>query len=244
MWETEEDNELLETNEVEGLDEILEEMPRKRTRRKKEEMATTDEYVNKNEMWQELYSYYMSLGEHYDWDTQTLKNKDVFPNISNSLTNTINDIATKMGHRANFCGYSYLSEMIGDAILKMVKAVRDCSFKCYTVAQVISTNVCENIIMYYDKKGVVQTKPIEDTDEYYEVNGMDMVKFKANPFGYFSRITTHSYLNRIKKEKTVEDTKRAFQEETWEKLYSNENFRNVRRPKIIESDENDGMVEE
>ena len=151
-----------------------------------------------------------------------------------------------MGYRSNFHGYSYISEMIGDAVLKMVKAVRDCSFKCYTVAEIISKNTEEGIefISFIDKKGIVQKKGKEDSDEFFIKEGKNYIKFKANPFGYFSRITSHSYLNRIKKEKLLEETKRNFQTETWEKLYSDENFRNVRRPKYIENDENDGIFEE
>jgi hypothetical protein len=48
----------------------------------------------------------------------------------------------------------------------------------------------------------------------------------------------------MKKENSLEETKRAFQTKTWDELYANENFRNVRRPKYIDSDENDGMFEE
>ena len=147
-----------------------------------------------------------------------------------------------MGYRSNFCTYSWLDEMVGDAILKMVKAIRDCSFRCYTVAEIISITTESDdsvFISFIDKKGQAQKKPQEDSDEFFSQNEKNYIKFKANPFGYFSRITTHSYLNRIKKEKTLEETKRSFQTETWEKLYSNENFRNVRRPKYIDSDENE-----
>jgi hypothetical protein len=151
-----------------------------------------------------------------------------------------------MGYRANFCRYSWIDEMIGDATLKMVKAVRDCSFKCFTVAEIISTSKEDGVeyISFLDKKGQAQKKPKENSDEFFQENNKKLIKFKANPFGYFSRITSHSYLNRIKKEKLLEETKRNFQTETWEKLYADENFRNVRRPKYIENDENDVIFEE
>jgi len=244
MWDETEIEEII-PDEIEGLETVFEEeLPKKRTRRKKNENSPNEDYVNKDEMWQELFTYYESLGDIYDWELQKIKDKATYPPISNRLTNIICDIATKMGYRANFCRYSWIDEMIGDATLKMVKAVRDCSFKCYTVAEIISVNIPDKTITYYDKKGQVQTKPQEDTDTYFEDGPKEYIKFKANPFGYFSRITSHSYLNRIKKEKTLEETKRAFQEETWERLYANENFRNVRRQKIIESDENDVIFEE
>ena len=237
MWDTIDDDNIYEEPE---LDSIFDEAPRKRTRRAKDGKETI-EYVSKDEMWNELYNYYTSLGENYDWGNQKVLDKNVSPTISKRLTDIVIDIATKMGYRANFCTYSWLEEMIGDATLKMIKAIRDCSFKCYTTAEIISTVTEDGVtfISFVDKKGVAQKRQEEESDEFFEENGIKYVKFKANPFGYFSRITTHSYLNRIKKEKTLEDTKRAFQTETWEKLYSNENFRNVRRPKYMDSDENE-----
>ena len=225
---------------------IFDDFPKKRTRKKKDEKDASDEYVSKEEMWNELYSYYESLGQDYDWEIQKLVKRESYPPISNRLTGIITDIATKMGYRANFCRYSWIDEMIGDATLKMVKAVRDCSFKCFTVAEIISTSLEDDaeFISFIDKKGQAQKKQKEDSDEFFQENGKKYIKFKANPFGYFSRITSHSYLNRIKKEKLLEETKRNFQTETWEKLYADENFRNVRRPKYIENDENDVIFEE
>ena len=244
MWDTDTDTETTNEEEFDSLD-IFDEKPRKRTRKTKAEKET-EEYVSKDEMWNELYSYYISLGEDYDWENQKLLKKEVFPKISNRLTTIISDIATKMGYRGNFCSYSWIDEMIGDATLKMVKAVRDCSFKCYTIAEIISKSNENGItfISFVDKKGEAQKKQKEESDTFFEENGKEYIKFKANPFGYFSRITSHSYLNRIKKEKLLEETKRNFQSETWERLYSDENFRNVRRPKYIENDENDVIFEE
>lgn len=244
MWDTDTDNETTNEEEFDNLD-IFDEKPRKRTRKTKAEKET-EEYVSKDEMWNELYNYYLSLGEDYDWENQKLLKKEVFPKISNRLTTIISDIATKMGYRGNFCSYSWIDEMIGDATLKMVKAVRDCSFKCYTIAEIISKSNENGItfISFVDKKGEAQKKQKEESDTFFEENGKEYIKFKANPFGYFSRITSHSYLNRIKKEKLLEETKRNFQSETWERLYSDENFRNVRRPKYIENDENDVIFEE
>lgn len=244
MWDTDTDTETTNEEEFDSLD-IFDEKPRKRTRKTKAEKET-EEYVSKDEMWNELYNYYLSLGEDYDWENQKLLKKEVFPKISNRLTTIISDIATKMGYRGNFCSYSWIDEMIGDATLKMVKAVRDCSFKCYTIAEIISKSNENGItfISFVDKKGEAQKKQKEESDTFFEENGKEYIKFKANPFGYFSRITSHSYLNRIKKEKLLEETKRNFQSETWERLYSDENFRNVRRPKYIENDENDVIFEE
>lgn len=243
MWEENEQDVIIE--EIEEQEDVLDSLPKKRTRRKKEDRET-DDYVSKDEMWNELFQYYKSLGQDYDWQTQKLLKRESFPEISKRLTTIITDIATKMGYRSNFHGYSYISEMIGDAVLKMVKAVRDCSFKCYTIAEIISRSDEDGteFVAFVDKKGIAQKKAKEDTDEFFSENGKQYIKFKANPFGYFSRITSHSYLNRIKKEKLLEETKRNFQTETWEKLYSDENFRNVRRPKYIENDENDVIFEE
>jgi hypothetical protein len=243
MWETDTDD--IETEEEFSEIDVLDEKPKKRTRRTKAEKETED-YVSKEEMWNELYNYYISLGSDYDWENQKLLKKDSYPKISNRLTTIVSDIATKMGYRGNFCSYSWIDEMIGDATLKMVKAVRDCSFKCYTIAEIISKTEDNGTIFisFIDKKGEAQKKQLEESDTFFFQDGKEYIKFKANPFGYFSRITSHSYLNRIKKEKLLEETKRNFQTETWERLYSDENFRNVRRPKYIENDENEGIFEE
>lgn len=244
MWNITNDTEDEElTPDVEEFDTILEDAPKKRTRRKKEDRETED-YVNKDEMWGLLHSYYELLGGDYDWHEQRVKNKEVYPKIPDVLTTIIYDIATKMSRRANFCRYSWIEEMIGDSVLKMVKAVRDGSFKCYTVAEIIEKDDIEQTTKYIDKKGNIQIKNFEDSDTYFIIDGKAYIKFKANPFGYFSRITSHSYLNRIKKEKMIEETKRAYQEETWERLYSNENFRNVRRQKIMDTDDSDASFEE
>lgn len=245
MWTSNNTNNDDYNDEDPDINTILDDIPRRRTRKTKDGKDATD-YVSKEEMWQELHDYYVSLKGEYDWDAQKNLNKEVFPTISPRLTVIITDIATKMGFRANFCTYSWLEEMIGDAVLKMVKAVRDCSFKCYTFAEVVSrtpTDDGEVSINFIDKKGQVQKRMQEATDTTHEESGKEFVKFKANPFGYFSRITTHSYLNRIKKENTLEDTRRAFMELTWENFYSDENFRNVRRPKYIETDDNEDIVE-
>jgi len=248
MWDDEEieKEEVIDESYVD-LDELLEDdsfLPKKRTRRKKSEIVTTDEYVNKNEMWNELYNYYKSLGDNYDWANQKLLNKNVFPPISDKLTSIVFDIATKMGHRANFCGYSWLDEMKGDAMHKMIKSIRDCLFACYSTVPYFDKDDDKNTICYYDKKDRLQTRSIEEDDVFFVKDGKNYVTFKANPFGYFSRITTNSYLNRIKKENELDEAKRAFQEDTWERLYSNENFRNVRRQRFIESDENDAIFDE
>jgi hypothetical protein len=243
MWDSTELDEPENDYNIEESIEILEKKPRRRTRKQKED---TVEYVSKEEMWDELFEYYKSMGDDYDWEKQKPLRKDTFPLISNRLTTIINDISTRMGYRSNFCGYSWIEEMIGDARCKMVKAVRDCSFKCYTIAEIIERTIDndQEIIHFLDKKGVPQDKVRESTDEFFEENNKKYIKFKANPFGYFSRITSHSFLNRMRKESLIEETKKAFQAKTWDELYANENFRNVRRPKYIDSDENDAMFDE
>lgn len=243
MWDSSETDDtpiIYETEEFENAFETT----KRRTRKSKDERETV-EYVSKEEMWNELYSYYMSMKDDYDWENQKPLRKDTFPPISKRLTEIVNDIATKMGYRGNFKGYSWIEEMVGDARLKMVKAIRDCSFKCYTIAEIIDKEISDDqtVVFYIDKKGKNQNKIVEMSDEFFEESGKPFIKFKANPFGYFSRITSHSFLNRMKKESMIEETKRAFQTKTWEDLYANENFRNVRRPKFIDSDENDAMFE-
>jgi hypothetical protein len=200
-------------------------------------------------MWQEIYNYYELLGKDYDWTKQKIfvKNNIYNITISNRLTQMIDDIATKMGYRPNFLNYSYLDEMRGDARTKMFKAIRDCSFKCYTTAKIVKEveKNGEYLIHYYDKKGKLQAKPREETDVYETLaNGDKMITFRANAFGYYSRIASHAFLNRIKKEKLIDETKKAFQCEVWERMLATENFQSVRRPKTMtDYDENEAVFE-
>ena len=43
--------------------------------------------------------------------------------MSNELANMVNNIATKLSFAGNFINYSYKSDMIGDAIVRMIKAL-------------------------------------------------------------------------------------------------------------------------
>lgn len=58
-----------------------------------------------------------------------------------------------------------------------------------------------------------------------------------------SRVCLHAYLNRIKKEKLIAETKKKYQEEIWEKMLSTDLWANVRRPKYIDADESDTVYE-
>jgi len=213
----------------------------------KDNKPVTDEYVKKDEMWDEIRNYYLSLGDVYNWKTQKLNVKNtVFPPISLRLATMIDDISIRMGHRANFFGYTYLDEMRGDGKQKMFKAIRDGSFKGYSTGIVID-KIQEDDgvrINYYDKKNKIKYKYQEDTDVFeMDAEEREIITFKANAFGYFCRINSNSFLNRIKKERIADETKKRYQEETWERVLNTELWANVRRPKIIDQDENDIIAE-
>jgi len=219
----------------------------KKPRRGRKQKTETEEYVNKDEMWDEIHNYYTLLGDNYDWKTQKIKDKNKdYPKISNKLTTMLNDIADKMGHRANFSGYTYIDEMCSDAKIKLIKSIRDCSFKCYATVVIISRIIegDTEYITFYDKKGKIQKKIKESTDVFYTDGDKNMMTMRSNPFGYSSRIVTHSFLNRIKKEKMYADTKNKFAEETWEKFLNSELWANARRPKYIDTDDNDLVYEQ
>lgn len=202
------------------------------------------EYVNKDEMWNEIREYYNNLGETYDWSKQKIVNKkSEFPELSRKLATMVDDIATKMGYMPNFLNYSYLDEMRGDAKSKMLKAIRDCSFKCYSTHPIIEETESDGVkyVYYKDKKNKLQKKTKDASDKYWEEGGKTMMTMQNNIFGYMSRVCLHAYLNRIKKEKLIAETKKKYQEEVWEKMLSTDLWANVRRPKYIDSDENDAF---
>jgi len=77
--------------------------PKKRVRRTKEELKPN--YVNPIEMEQSIKDYY-ACGT-----------------IPDSLADSIQKIATRLGYAQNFINYSYKEEMIGDAVIKMMTAL-------------------------------------------------------------------------------------------------------------------------
>lgn len=84
--------------------------PQKRVRRTKEELK--DVYINPAEMEQLIVEYYET---------------DV---ISEKLASMVQMIAVRLGLARNFYSYSFKTEMQGDAIVKMMTALRRKRFKC------------------------------------------------------------------------------------------------------------------
>jgi hypothetical protein len=87
-------------------------IPQKRIRRTKEELK--DVYIDPAEMEALIEQYYSS-------------NDDV---ISERLAEMIQMIAVRLGLARNFYSYSFKTEMQGDAIVKMMTALRRKRFKC------------------------------------------------------------------------------------------------------------------
>ena len=85
-------------------------LPQKRVRRTKEELK--DVYINPEEMQELIWEYYKT---------------DV---ISDKLAEMIQMIAVRLGLARNFYSYSFKTEMQGDAIVKMMTALRRKRFKC------------------------------------------------------------------------------------------------------------------
>lgn len=87
-------------------------IPQKRVRRTKEELK--DVYIDPIEMESLIVEYYAS-------ETDT---------ISDRLAEMIQMIAVRLGLARNFYSYSFKTEMQGDAIVKMMTALRRKRFKC------------------------------------------------------------------------------------------------------------------
>jgi uncharacterized FlaG/YvyC family protein len=83
---------------------------KKRVRRTKEELKPN--YVDPIEMEQLIIKYY-ETGE-----------------LKDDLADMVQKIATRLGYAQNFINYSYKSEMIGDAVIKMITALTRKRFKC------------------------------------------------------------------------------------------------------------------
>jgi len=87
-------------------------IPQKRVRRTKEELK--DVYINPEQMEQLIQQYYDSPED----------------TISEELAGMIQMIAVRLGLARNFYSYSFKTEMQGDAIVKMMTALRRKRFKC------------------------------------------------------------------------------------------------------------------
>lgn len=87
-------------------------VPQKRVRRTKEELK--DVYIDPIEMEALIVEFYKS-------ETDT---------ISDRLAEMIQMIAVRLGLARNFYSYSFKTEMQGDAIVKMMTALRRKRFKC------------------------------------------------------------------------------------------------------------------
>lgn len=85
-------------------------LPKKRVRRTKEELK--ENYVDPIEM-EKLIVLYYKTGE-----------------LKNDLADMIQKIATRLGYAQNFINYSFKTEMIGDAVIKMITALTRKRFKC------------------------------------------------------------------------------------------------------------------
>lgn len=89
---------------------ILNEKPKKRVRRTKEELKPN--YVDPKEMEDLIKSYYTTGF------------------LDPNLADMIQKIATRLGYAHNFLRYSYKEEMIGDAVIKMITALTRKRFMC------------------------------------------------------------------------------------------------------------------
>jgi hypothetical protein len=90
------------------FDDIIDK-PKKRIRRTKAELKPN--YVDPAEMEKSIKDFYAS------------------GTISDSLADSIQKIATRLGFAGNFINYSYKEEMIGDAVIKMMTALLRKRFK-------------------------------------------------------------------------------------------------------------------
>lgn len=240
-----EEIDFVEETEIDVLEieEIIKE-PKQKGRKKKE----TEIYIQPEEMWDELKKYYISLGDNYDWEEQRIKDKSpsLYANFPPRLADMINEIAERMTYLPNFIKYSWKAEMVGDAVLKMVKAVRDCSFKGFSTDKVVKMleRNGKNYFYHYDRRHKLREKQIKSDAVIEERDGETYITYRSDPFNYYTGICANAFINRIKKENQAAETLDAYQSMTWEKVLTTEQYQNVRRPKVMDSDENESFYEE
>jgi len=217
----------------ESIEELLDLSERPTRKRKEKKDKKTNEYINKDDMW-------LAFKEYYDLCE---KNPDSY--ITEKLAKMISDIPENMKRLGNFNQYSWLEEMVGDAKIKMFKAVKEQLFSLNTRGKVLLKHVDESdgrTTVKFEKMrnkklvSVIKILGEEDSLEFDE-DGNELVVFKNNPFGFYSRICWNCFINRIKDENKRTDTHKRFQEEMYEKVYASESWKNVRRQKIMYDDD-------
>lgn len=122
-----------------------------------------------------------------------------------------------------------------------------------------SLEECKNYVdqSEFNKTGqLLVVRNSKSKDDYFTVGIRELAEedivdeksntltFKANPFGFYSMIVWHSFINRIKKNQQIQDTVKDYQHEIYENMYASETWRNVRRQKVFYDDDGEGFVEE
>lgn len=158
-------------------------------------------------------------------------------------------------------GNSFKIEMIGDAQQKMVKAVCDQNFtlwKTYKCTEIKVENGRNYVIIFNETKNCWDDKKtylkewdvFKKYEEEFEFNSKllldeegntvkNTITIKNNPFSYFTKISYHAFVNRIKKEKKMDEVLKRYQEKIYEEMYSSGNgWENVKRQKVDDDEEN------
>lgn len=155
-------------------------IPQKRVRRTKEELK--DVYIDPIEMERLIVEYYSSQTEL----------------ISDKLAEMIQMIAVRLGLARNFYSYSFKSEMQGDAIVKMITALRRKRFKCgvgynpFSYFTKVAYHAFQNCIKKYKKDFETLKKYQEEVYEDYVCNGN--MPSKKNTHNFKSdEITNNEY---------------------------------------------------
>lgn len=151
--------------------------PQKRVRRTKEELK--DVYIDPIEMESLIIKYYAS-------ETDT---------ISDKLAEMIQMIAVRLGLARNFYSYSFKIEMQGDAIVKMMTALRRKRFKCgegynpFSYFTKVAYHAFQNCIKKY-KKDFDTLKRYQE--EIYEDNICSgYIPARKNIIGYSNDDSSH-----------------------------------------------------
>ena len=227
----------IDIDEIDVIDDQIDDFVKpRRKRRSKEEREEQDkqDYVNKEKMWNALKEYYEA------------SEKDPDMMIPLELATMVNDIGEHMRYRPNFSAYSWMDDMVGDAKVKIFKAVKEKAFKLFKTALIvdITEKADETTIFFWTKKArkdVIAEKTLDADDVIFEKDGQKYITFKSNPFGFYSAIVWNCYINRIKKEKQFQETMANYQTEVYENMYASDVWKNVRRQKIFYDD--DGSAE-
>jgi len=135
-------------------------------------------------------------------------NTDVF---SEALGSMIQKIAYGLSYATNYINYTYKEDMISDAIMNMFKAIYKKNFNFNKV----KCPECEHIFLLKSTEDNPYPTPKKTKCPNCKKS---IVPVRFNPFSYLTQIASFAFINRIKIENKLNDSKLDYAQKVYEDI--------------------------